>query len=50
MTNWIEISIPTLKGREYDFLQECIESNFVSSIGPFINKFEHNVAQGNWII
>ena len=45
MTNWIEISVPSLKGREYDLLKECVESNFVSSIGPFINKFEHNVSQ-----
>jgi dTDP-4-amino-4,6-dideoxygalactose transaminase len=45
MTNWIEISIPALKGRECDFLKECIESNFVSSVGPFINQFENNVSR-----
>ena len=45
MTNWIEISTPALKGRECDFLKECIESNFVSSVGPFINQFENNVSR-----
>ena len=45
MNDWIEISIPNLKGNEYSYLKECIESNFVSSIGPFINKFEEAVSQ-----
>ena len=45
MMNWIEISIPSLKGRECDFLKKCIESNFVSSVGPFINQFESNVSR-----
>ena len=45
MMNWIEISIPSLKGRECDFLKKCIESNFVSSVGPFINQFENNVSR-----
>ena len=45
MKDWIEISIPNLKGNEYSYLKECIESNFVSSIGPFINRFEEAVAQ-----
>ena len=45
MTDWIEISIPTLKGRESYFLQECITSNFVSSVGPFINQFENTISE-----
>ena len=45
MKDWIEISIPNLKGNEYSYLKECIESNFVSSKGPFVNKFEEAVSQ-----
>tara|TARA_Y100000589_G_scaffold165071_1_gene156945 strand:+ start:471 stop:1631 length:1161 start_codon:yes stop_codon:yes gene_type:complete len=45
MTDWIELSIPSLRGKEADYLKECITTNFVSSIGPFIRKFEDLVAQ-----
>ena len=45
MSDWIEISIPSLRGKEYDYLKECISTNFVSSVGPFINKFENLIAR-----
>ena len=45
MSDWIEISIPSLRGKEYDYLKECISTNFVSSVGPFIKKFEDLVAK-----
>ena len=45
MSDWIEISIPSLRGKEYDYLKECVKTNFVSSIGPFIKRFEDAVAK-----
>ncbi len=42
---WIDISIPCLRGNELKNLKECIETNFVSSIGPFIDKFERNISK-----
>ena len=45
MADWIDLSIPSLRGKESEYLKECITSNFVSSVGPFINKFEDSVAQ-----
>jgi len=44
MSDWIEISIPSLRGKEYKYLEECIATNFVSSVGPFVNKFENSLA------
>ena len=35
---------PISEGKEYEYLKECINTNYVSSIGPFINKFEDLVA------
>lgn len=35
----IPISIPNLSGNEEKYLQECIHSTYVSSVGPFVNKF-----------
>ena len=44
MSDWIEISIPSLGGKEYKYLKECISTNFVSSVGPFVSKFENLIA------
>lgn len=31
---------PCLTGRERDYLAECLDANFVSSVGPFVDRFE----------
>ncbi len=36
----IPLSTPDLSGNEATYLQECITSGFVSSIGPFVSRFE----------
>ncbi len=45
MSDWIEISIPSLRGKEKEYLEECINSNYVSSIGPFTTKFENLISE-----
>jgi dTDP-4-amino-4,6-dideoxygalactose transaminase len=35
---------PYLGGNEARYLQECVESNFVSSVGPFVTRFEEEFA------
>ena len=45
MSDWIEISIPSLRGKEYKYLKECVATNFVSSVGPFVTKFESSIAK-----
>lgn len=40
----IELAIPDLSGNESRYLQQCIESSFVSSVGPFVGRFETLVA------
>jgi len=34
---------PTFNGNEFKFLQECIESTFVSSVGKFVDQFESDL-------
>lgn len=36
----IPLAIPNLAGREAAYLQECIDTGFVSSVGPFVTRFE----------
>ncbi|PCI02472.1 MAG: pyridoxal-5'-phosphate-dependent protein [Hyphomicrobiales bacterium] len=40
----ISLAIPNLIGREAEYLQECISSTFVSTVGPFVGRFEEMVA------
>ncbi len=36
----IPLHEPVFKGNEVKYLKECIESTFVSSVGPFVDRFE----------
>lgn len=36
---------PTFAGNEKKYLEECIDSTFVSSVGPFVNHFEEEIAR-----
>lgn len=36
----IPVNTPLLKGNELKYLTECVETGWISSEGPFINKFE----------
>jgi len=40
----IPLCIPNLAGNEARYLQECVETNFVSSVGPFVDRLEEMVA------
>lgn len=41
----IALSEPTLGGNEARYLAECIESTYVSSVGPFVGRFEADFAR-----
>jgi dTDP-4-amino-4,6-dideoxygalactose transaminase len=40
----IPLSIPCLAGNERRYVDECIDTNFVSSVGPFVTRFEKEFA------
>ena len=40
----VPLAAPCLDGREAEYLQECIRSTFVSSSGPFVSRFEKQIA------
>jgi len=44
MANTIPLCEPTLDGDEGRWLQECLASTFVSSVGPFVERFEREFA------
>ena len=38
--DYIPLHIPLFKGNEKKYVNECIDSTYVSSVGPFVDKFE----------
>ncbi len=41
---YIPLHAPIFRGREKDYVNETIESTFVSSVGAFVNRFEDDIA------
>lgn len=41
----IFLAEPNLTGNERKYLNECIDTTFVSSVGAFVNRFEEDVAR-----
>ena len=40
----IPVNEPLLNGNEGKYLQECIDSGWISSEGPFVERFEAGMA------
>lgn len=40
----IPLCVPNLAGQEAAYVAECVETNFVSSVGPFVDRFEEEFA------
>ena len=47
MTRPIPNAVPCLRGNEWQYLKECLDSNWVSSVGPFVDRFERELAR--WV-
>ena len=39
----VALHTPTFAGNEKKYLNECIDSTFVSSVGKFVDRFEHDM-------
>ena len=44
MSNFIPVNEPLLNGNEAKYLKECIDSGWISSEGPFVERFENGIA------
>ena len=45
MHDYIPLSVPNLKGRELEYVKEAVSTEWVSSSGPYIAKFEEAFAE-----
>ena len=40
----IPLCVPEIRGKEWDYIRECLDTNWVSSAGPFVDRFESMLA------
>jgi len=40
----IPLSVPCLRGNEWTYVKECLDTNWVSSVGAFVDRFESMAA------
>lgn len=41
---FLPLSEPCLQGNEWQYVRECLDSGWISSVGEFVNRFERQVA------
>jgi perosamine synthetase len=41
----IPLCVPEIRGNEWTYIQECLNTNWVSSVGSFVDRFERVVAE-----
>jgi len=37
----IPLSVPNLSGNEWEYIKDCLDTNWVSSVGSYVDKFEN---------
>ena len=42
--DFVPLSVPKFIGNEKKYLEECIDTTFVSSVGKFVDRFEEEMA------
>lgn len=40
----IPLCVPEIRGKEWEYVKQCLDTNFVSSVGPFVDRFERDMA------
>ncbi len=40
----VPLSVPEIGGNEWRYVKECLDTGWVSSVGPFVDRFERGIA------
>ena len=40
----IPLCVPEVRGNEWKYIKECLDTNWISSVGPFVDRFERELA------
>ena len=41
---FLALCVPEVRGNEWKYVKECFDTNWVSSVGPFVDRFERDLA------
>jgi len=41
---FIPLTVPEIRGNEWQYIKECLDTNWVSSVGQFVDRFERMVS------
>ncbi len=41
---FIPLLVPEIRGNEWRYIKECLDTNWVSSVGAFVDRFENEIA------
>lgn len=44
MSDFIPLSVPSIRGNEWKYVKECLDTEWVSSAGKFVDRFEKEIA------
>lgn len=42
--DFIPLCVPTIRGNEWQYIKDCLDTNWVSSVGAYVDRFEEMVA------
>ena len=42
--SFIPLSVPVLRGREWEYVKNCLDTGWVSSAGEYVMRFERDIA------
>ena len=42
--DFIPLLVPAIQGNEWRYIKECLDTNWVSSVGAFVERFENEIA------
>lgn len=45
VSGMIPLSVPALRGNEWNYIKECLDTGWVSSVGAYVDRFEKMVAE-----
>jgi perosamine synthetase len=44
-TTFIPLSVPEIRGNEWRYVKDCLDTGWVSSVGEYVNRFERMIAE-----
>ena len=45
MSDFIPLSVPAIRGNEWQYIKECLDTEWVSSAGKYVDRFEQDIAR-----